>query len=122
MKTFKEFCEQAYNPFSKPKPEHPVAKFAKGVVGGIQQKLTDVNDKLATARIALGIHDLGTNYIQRHGAENDARFRLRGGDSNNPDKMPIVNPKSKIDYSMSMKQATPIPSKPGFGGKPTTEI
>jgi len=122
MKTFKEFCEQAYNPFLKSKPENPVAKFAKGVVGGIQQKLTDVNDKLATARIALGIHDPGTNYIQRHGAENDARFRLRGGDSNNPDKMPIVKPNSKIKYAAVDKTLNPPTTKKGFGGKPTTEI
>ena len=121
MKTFNQFCEQAYNPFLKSKPENPVTRIAKGVVGGIQKKLTDVNSKLTTARIALGIHDPDTSYIQRHGAENDARLRLRGGDPSNPDKMPIVKSNSKIKYAAVDKTINP-PTKKGFGGKPTTEI
>ena len=126
MKTFKEFCEQAYNPFLKSKPENPVSRFAKDVLGGIQSKLYNVNKKLTLAKFALGIHDPRHSYIQRHGLENDARFTLRGGNPDNPDKMPIVKPNPKIKYAAADKtidSATINPSnKKGFGGRPTLHV
>lgn len=126
MKTFREFSEQAYNPFAKPEKQvasDAIAKFASGVMRGVERRYNKVRDTFNNARVAIGIHDPGTNYIQRDQASKIASNRLRGMNTNNPDRMPISKPKSKVNYSM--KYATPPEgrySKPGFGGKPTSEV
>lgn len=131
MKTFKEFCEQAYNPFGANKPENPVKKFARGLVNkvqsGIQNKLRAAANAVTDVPLALGIHvDPQANYIQRQGATQDARMRLKGINPENPDRM-NTNMQFKthqkfpkpIDYSV--RYAAPKPPKTGFGGRPTTE-
>ena len=115
MKTFKEFCEQAYtSPFANYKPDGPVKGFVRGLVNkvqsGIQNKLQSINKTATDLRLASGIHDPGTNCIQRDLASKQAKMRLRGINPDNPDNMPVV------------RHAVPKPPRKGFGGKPTTEV
>ena len=127
MKTFKEFCEQAYNPFGANKPENPVKRFARDVLGTVKNKLSAAVKTAVDVPLALGIHtDPQANYIQRQGATQDARMRLKGINPENPDRM-NTNMQFKthqkfpkpIDYSV--RYAAPKPPKTGFGGRPTTE-
>lgn len=125
MKTFKEFCEQAApSPFGNYKPDGPVKGFVRGLVNktqsGIQNKLRSINQTATDLRIAAGIHDPGTNNIQRDLASKQAKMRLRGINPDNPDNMPVVKHTSPIQYSS--RQAVPKPPAKGFGGKPTTEV
>jgi len=128
MKTFKEFCEQAYNPFGANKPENPVKKFARNVIGTVQNKLSAASNTVTDIPLALGIHnDPQANYIQRQGATRDARMRLRGIDPKNPDRMDTnlqfkTHKKFPSSINYSMKQVAPAPVKKGFGGKPTLDV
>jgi len=125
MKTFKEFCEQAApSPFANYKPDGPVKGFVRGLVNkvqsGIQNKLQSINKTATNLRLAAGIHDPGTNYIQRHLATKMARMKLRGINPDNPDNMPIIKPKGPVEFSS--RYAVPKPPRKGFGGKPTTDV
>jgi len=124
MKTFQEFCEQA-SPFAN-KPEHPAKKFVRDVVGGITRRFTDradnINNTLLNLRLAAGIHtDPKANYMQRDNATRKAKLKLRGINPENPDKMPIVQNNSEINYSLR-QVAPPPPSHRGFDGKPTLGV
>lgn len=126
MKTFREFSEQAYNPFPKPQKQvasDAIKNFASGVYRGFEKEYNKVRNTFNDARVAIGIHDPGTNYIQRDQSSKIAKNRLRGMNTDNPDRMPISKPQSKVKYSM--KYSTPPEgrySKPGFGGKATSEV
>ena len=124
MKTFQEFCEQA-SPFAN-KREHPAKEFVRNVVGGItrrvRDKANDINGTLHNLRLAAGIHtDPKANYMQRDYATRTAKLKLRGINSENPDKMPIVRNNSEINYSLR-QVAPPPPSHRGFDGKPTLGV
>jgi len=131
MKTFKEFCEQAYNPFVN-KPEHPVKRFARdvvsGVAGSIKRKLSAASRTAADVSTALGINkDPDGNYMSRDYDRRQAQMRLRGVNPNNPDNM-----NTKLQFKTHQKFPNPIDysvryssgrsPKKGFGGKPTTEV
>lgn len=132
MKTFREFSEQAYNPFPKPQKQvasDAIKNFASGVYKGFEKRYNKVRNTFNNARVAIGIHDPGTSYIQRDVVSKIARNRLRGMNTDNPDNMNTNKqfrthkrwPRS-VDYST--KYATPPEgrySKPGFGGKATSE-
>ena len=125
MKTFKEFCEQvSTSPFDNYKPDGPVKGFVRGLVNkvqsGIQNKLQSINKTATDLRLAAGIHDPKTNYIQRDQASREAKLRLRGVNTKNVSNMPIKKHTSPIQYSS--RYAVPKPPAKGFGGKPTTDV
>ena len=125
MKTFKEFCEQvSTRPFDNYKPDGPVKGFVRGLVNkvqsGIQNKLRSINQTATDLRLAAGIHDPKTNYIQRDQASREAKLRLRGVNTKNVSNIPIKKHTSPIQYSS--RYAVPKPPAKGFGGKPTTDV
>ena len=127
MKTFKEFCEQAAaSPFANYKPDGPVKGFVRGLVNkvqsGIQNKLQSINKTATNLRIAAGIHDPGTNYIQRELATRMAKMRLRGINPDNPSRMPIQRDTSPVKGSLRYGYNNPYLNKKGFGGRPTTDV
>jgi len=98
MKTFKEFCEQTYNPFSKTPKAQP------NVVQQFMNRIGDsVRSAQETGEMAAAALDPKSSPLQKHLARTDLLFKLRGGNYKNPDNMPIIpekNPKDPKTYSL----------------------
>jgi len=95
MKTFKEFCEQAYNPFSKTPKAQP------NVVQQFMNRIGDsVRSAQETGEMASAALNPRNSPLQKHLARTDLLFKLRGGNYKNPDNMPTQGPKDNKSYSL----------------------
>jgi len=92
MKTFKEFCEQAYNPFSNQKPN-----FVQRFMNRIGKSVRSAQE---TGEMAAAALDPKSSPLQKHLARTDLLFKLRGGNYKNPDNMPTQGPKDRKSYSL----------------------
>ena len=108
MKTFQEFSEQAYNPFNKPYTKPNALQRAAGRISDVVRKrVSDVSNTVSMARAAL---DPRNDRLTRWASAKDLKFKLGGGNPENPDNMKTSGPSSNVNYSM--RQASPAPSKP----------
>jgi len=99
MKTFKEFCEQAYNPFSKTPKAQPnvVQRFINRIGKSVNDRISDARETGEMAAVAFNPRN---QYLARHFALKDLLFKLRGGNIENPDNMPTQGPKDRKSYSL----------------------
>jgi len=108
MKTFKQFCEQAYNPFPNQKP-NVVQQFVSRARDAVDKKVQDLSNTVNMASAAL---DPRGDRITRWGAMKDLKFKLKGGNPNNPDQMQTQGPKDNKSYSFKPYTYQPSFIKP----------
>jgi len=115
MKTFSQFQEDA-NPFNRqPNFGDRLRQFGNTV----QSKIKQIQDNPTVNAIGAVLSNDPRSLTSQF-ARKDLEMRMRGVNPNNPDKMPIVKSSTKTNYAV--KYVNPSSTKPGFGGKPTTEV
>lgn len=95
MKTFREFCEQT-GPFKSYQKPNVVQQFISRAGDEVRKKVQDLSN---TANMASAALDPRGDRITRWGAMKDLKFKLKGGNPDNPDNMQTKGPKSNIGYS-----------------------